>query len=600
VSAPRRYLFVPAGGAGDGLGHVNRCLRLAEQLTSARPRTAPRPRITFLASRLDEAARRFLRHPPGKGLRGLKPDVLQELKPGRQWDLVILDDRATSSEELRRLQGSGPVVCLDEGGQARGKASFLIDAIPRLPGGDAPNLSSLALLELPARSRRKVKWPPKKVLVTFGAEDRENLSGRLLDVFLAKGLLAPSQITLVEGPLFTVHDWPRGITLVRNPANLAALLPSFDAVFAHFGITSLEAVACGVPVILLNPSPYHARLGRLAGFPDVGIKIPDVRVLRQLLADPACPEAHVAAFNRKLGSKRAWRLPALLASMRPQGGPRCPVCGRDGNKVLERFSDRTYRSCRGCGSMYLESFAGKKMRYGERYFGREYKAHYGRTYLQDFQAIKKASRERLAIVRALKGKGVDGALVDVGCAYGPFLAAALEERLPCFGIDVSDEAVAYVTKKLGAPAICASFESVQGRHLPGRISAVTLWYVIEHFTDVALVLKKAADLLPTGGVLAFSTPNGNGISARKDLRRFLDASPADHFTIFRPAGLDHVLAAHGFELRQVRITGHHPERFPGFLGKLPSGAGFQLLERVSRLLGLGDTFEAYAVKVDET
>jgi len=113
------------------------------------------------------------------------------------------------------------------------------------------------------------------------------------------------------------------------------------------------------------------------------------------------------------------------------------------------------------------------------------------------------------------------------------------------------------------------------------------------------VLRKAADLLPAGGVLAFSTPNGSGISARKDLGRFLEASPSDHFTVFRPAGLARILSAYGFELRRIRVTGHHPERFPGLLGALGSGAGRRSLERASRCLRLGDTFEAYAVKVDE-
>jgi 2-polyprenyl-3-methyl-5-hydroxy-6-metoxy-1,4-benzoquinol methylase/spore coat polysaccharide biosynthesis predicted glycosyltransferase SpsG len=599
VSGPRSYLFVPAGGAGEGLGHVTRCLRLAEQLTSVRPKAGARPRIAFVASHLDEASRNLLGCLLVKRRGSVRPEVLPDLEPGRQWDLVVLDDRATSVEELHRLQERGPVICLDEGGRARMKASFLIDAIPRLPGGGDPNLSSLSMLELPQRSRRKASWPPRKVLVTFGGEDRQDLSSRLLDALLTERLFAPQQITIVEGPLFKRHDWPRGVIVARNPQALSSLLSSSDLVFAHFGITALEAFAAGVPVILLNPSAYHDRLGRSVGFPGIGIKGPRVRNLRQLLADPARLEAAVSEFDARLDQHRAWRLPSLLSSMQPQGSPRCPVCGRDENGVLARFQDRTYRSCAGCGVTYMESFAGARMKYGARYFGREYKAHYGRTYREDFPAIKKASQERLAIVRALTAENLNGVIVDVGCAYGPFLAAALDRGLPCFGIDVSDEAVAYVRKKLRIPAVRSSFESIPRRSLPGRISAITLWYVIEHFPDVALVLRKASDLLPTGGVLAFSTPNGSGISARKDLRRFLEASPPDHFAIFRPAGLARILAAHGFELRQIRVTGHHPERFPGLLGTLGTGPNRRVLERASRLLRLGDTFEAYAVKVDE-
>lgn len=601
MSAPRTYLFVPAGGAGEGLGHLTRCRRLAEQLASDGPRRGPRPRITFLASHIDRAARSLLQSTPGNRRAKAKPDVLLRLNPGRQWDLIVLDNRATSAEELRALLACGPVVCLDEGGEARGSASFLIDAIPRLPGGEAPNLSSLSFLELPARSRRKVQWPPRKALMSFGGEDRENLSGRLLDALLAHGLFSPSQITLVEGPLFVRHEWPRGITVVRNAAGLSRILSSHDVVFTHFGMTAIEAVACGVPSILFNPRQYHARLSRANGFPEIGIRVPDVYALKALLADKPSLQARVESLNTRMSRKRTWLLPTVLGSMRPQGKPQCTVCGRDGNRIVARFPDRTYRACGGCGVMYLESFATGSMKYGARYFGREYKAQYGRTYLQDFEAIKSTSRERLRIIQAVADGRLHGAIVDVGCAFGPFLSAVRDEGLPCLGIDVSEEAVQYVRKRLGVPAIRSSFEELQKRHLPRSISAITLWYVIEHFLDVGLVLRRASQMLPMGGVLAFSTPNGRGISARKNLRQFLENSPPDHFTVFRPSGLDTILASHGFQLRHIRITGHHPERFPGCLGDAALGrrGGSRTLGLASRILKLGDTFEAYAVKVDQ-
>jgi predicted TPR repeat methyltransferase len=127
---------------------------------------------------------------------------------------------------------------------------------------------------------------------------------------------------------------------------------------------------------------------------------------------------------------------------------------------------------------------------------------------------------------------------------------------------------------------------------------VTLWYVLEHFPDADGVLAKASALLPKGGVFAFSTPNGRGISARRDLQRFLLNSPGDHFTIFSPRKLGATLARYGFALRRVRVTGHHPERFPGVLGRAAqkwAGAA-RVIRAASVLLRLGDTFEAYAVR----
>ena len=207
----------------------------------------------------------------------------------------------------------------------------------------------------------------------------------------------------------------------------------------------------------------------------------------------------------------------------------------------------------------------------------------------------------MTIIRELLRSDVGGVVLDIGCAYGPFLDAAKDSGMPGYGVDVSADAVDYVRRNLRIPALCSAFEKVERRSLPRRISVVTLWYVIEHFKDTDLALRKVASLLPHGGVLAFSTPNGRGISARRGCARFLEDSPADHFTIFSPRGLRTLLAGYGLELRRIRVTGHHPERFPGTIGRAAqrSGRAFRIIAAVSRLLRLGDTFEAYAVKGDQ-
>ena len=588
----RSFLLVPAGGDGDGMGHLSRCLRIAGQLGAG---------VSLLSSRLDKASSALLRRGARDSAGRARPEILPGLKPGRRWDVVLVDGRATTISELLQLQKLGPVVCLDEGGEARAFASYLVDALPGLPNRCPANLSSQAFLDLPARSRHKGRGGFQKVLITFGGEDRQNLSRRLLDALLENGIFAPAQITVVEGPLFGPRVWPPATRVLRGVMRLADILPRYDLVFTHFGMTGFEAMACGVPVIQLNPAEYHARLSRAAGIPEIGIGAPDVHALQLFLEDEKGLMRRVEEFNSRLGARRAGRLAEIVRSLHVQGTPRCTVCGHDGNRVVARFSDRTYRACSGCGVLTMESFASHPMRYDAAYFGAEYKAQYGRTYLEDFDSIKSLSRERLRIVRGLAGEKVDGAIVDVGCAFGPFLAAAREDGLACFGIDVSSQAVEHVRKKLGIPALRASFVDVRRSQLPRRVSAVTLWWVIEHFPDADLVLRKASALLPQGGVLALSTPNGRGISARSDLRRFLEKSPADHFTIFSPRGLRRILSAYGLDLKLVRITGHHPERFPGILGRAAraSALASRIAGAASRLFGLGDTFEAYAVKGEQ-
>ena len=585
----KRLLIVPAAGSGNGMGHLTRCLRLSREVDVP---------VTFLTTRMDAAARSFLQRELSRVPARRRPAVTSRPGSGALWDLILVDARLTTRAELDAVAGHGRVVCLDEGGEARAFASFTVDALPGLPGRSDPNLGSPAFLELPPRARKRTAWPVRKALLSFGGEDAENLSGRLLAALTRNAFFAPGQLTVVEGPLFRVHEWPAGIEVMRSPEDLPERLPTFDLVFTHFGNTAFESLAAGVPVILLSPSRYHDSLGAAAGFPRAGVGTPDLRALRRALQDRAGMEGLVDGFNTRLGKDRSRCLAKLLASLRPRGTTLCPLCDLAANRVVARFSDRTYRRCRHCGIVYLESFAPEPKRYGDAYFSSEYRAQYGRTYLEDFDSIKAASRPRVRLVRELTGEGVDGVVVDIGCAYGPFLDALKEQGVPGYGVEVSSTAAAYVRKKLGIPAFCGSFENAPRAALPRRISAVTLWYVIEHFTDTDLVLRKASSLLPPGGVLAFSTPNGRGISARKGMTEFLRNSPSDHFTVFSPRRLRDILAEYSLGLRRVRVTGHHPERFPGVIGRAARRFPFayRLVGRASRILRLGDTFEAYAVK----
>ena len=162
----------------------------------------------------------------------------------------------------------------------------------------------------------------------------------------------------------------------------------------------------------------------------------------------------------------------------------------------------------------------------------------------------------------------------------------------------------HVGNTLGIRAHAAAFPVCSPREFFGldAFSVVTMWYVIEHFQDLPAVLARVGELLVRGGVFAFSTPNASGISARKNFREFLSRSPRDHFTLWEPEKVGKLLQAYGFRLKKLRITGHHPERFP-VLGKFTAGTGsgskflYRLILMISLLFGLGDTFEAYTVKI---
>jgi hypothetical protein len=54
-------------------------------------------------------------------------------------------------------------------------------------------------------------------------------------------------------------------------------------------------------------------------------------------------------------------------------------------------------------------------------------------------------------------------------------------------------------------------------------------------------------------------------------------------------------------VKKIVVSGHHPERFPvfGILAKSKISPFYWLLLAVSKLFGLGDTFEVYTVQEEK-
>ncbi|HUJ74781.1 MAG TPA: hypothetical protein VL359_07975, partial [bacterium] len=427
----RSYLLVPAGGEGEGLGHLLRCVRLSARLGAG---------VSFFVRHLDDAAKVVLAQRVALLPARSRPAMLSRLPRGSRWDVVAVDARGISAEELGELMPHGLVVGLDEGGDARGFAPFLVDTLPGPPRRAVANLSDPSYLFLPPQKRRQPPRSIRRILLSLGGEDREHLGEKLAEVMIRDGVADAGQLTVVQGPLSGSRTWPSGVAMgvATGPDGISPLLSSHDVLITHFGMAAFEALATGIPAILFNPTAYHAELGQAAGFPQIGVGTPDTARLKKLLADPAGLYQQPRSFNRAIGRDRGKRLPELLRTLSLIGSSDCPVCGAAGNRVIGRFPDRTYRVCRGCGITYLESYAGRRREYSDRYFLADYKAQYGRTYLEDFSSIKAACEPRVSILLELLGeRGAAGTVVDVGCAYGPFLAALKDRGSAGFGLDVS-------------------------------------------------------------------------------------------------------------------------------------------------------------------
>jgi 2-polyprenyl-3-methyl-5-hydroxy-6-metoxy-1,4-benzoquinol methylase len=378
-------------------------------------------------------------------------------------------------------------------------------------------------------------------------------------------------------------------------------------------------------VLLVSPTRLHEKLARNAGFVSAGRGIKDATRLAKLIFTAEGGGVSGRRFNTASLAKIALRcaeaarrygldteqretLAACVDRLEPRTSPVCPLCAYARPVVAGRFAGRTYRRCPRCGTLYMNRSGPPDIRYTEAYFFENYKKQYGKTYLEDFPNLTAMARRRLAIIKTLSRNG--RRLLDIGCAYGAFVLAARSEGFDCVGVDGSAAAASYLRDEPRITALAGFFpETALVQELRERFrhkfDVITLWYVLEHFETAQqaggscaakTALEKIHGLLKPGGILAFSTPNLCGISGRLSPQKFLEKSPADHWTVWSERSAKKVLPGFGFAVKRIVVTGHHPERFP-FCSKLsPRSLICKLIMALSKIFRLGDTFEVYAEK----
>ncbi|TVQ40243.1 MAG: methyltransferase domain-containing protein [Spirochaetaceae bacterium] len=577
-------LFVPETTPGAGTGHLRRCIDLCK-------RFAPRAAVYLPSDARSELVQSVVDELGSRA-------VIRSTQTFSDYRAIVLDRPVVQRREFIPWLRHSIVIGLDAGGNGRDHCSYTIDVIPRLRDNEKVNVRDIGLLELPRAVRASVVTRYTKALVTFGGEDPRNLTPKMVAALLRSGEFERQNITVVRGPLarWKVSDELR---VLERPSNLKDVLKEFDIVFTSFGLTAFEAAAAGATVVLLNPTRYHARLSRRVGFADIGVGTPRIRKIRALLQDSdlgrRCARLTVTSSRRELAD-----LLHTVSRVRHWG---CPVCRRTGNPAILRDPARSFFRCTGCGMVYREAFMDSGIRYDEGYFCEEYRRQYGRTYLDDYNAIRETGMRRATRMAAMLGRHKrkraerqPADLLDVGCAYGPFLDAAHQKTFRVVGLDVARVAVRYVRHELRFAVVEGSVEdrTVRERWQPQTLDALSMWYVIEHLQDLRWVLRWVSTVLRDGGVFAFSTPNGAGISGLLHKRRLLRNSPADHVTVWTPRTARRVLRRFGLRAVRVVVTGHHPERFPGCSAVKPGSALYRLLHGASRVLRLGDTFEVYA------
>jgi len=195
--------------------------------------------------------------------------------------------------------------------------------------------------------------------------------------------------------------------------------------------------------------------------------------------------------------------------MPPPDVPPCYLCGSARTDLVVANPQYSYVHCTDCGYRRKDQLPTAAEE--ERLYEDDYYTDRGLVVgLQSQSALMRGLIEsRVRMLTELNGG--PGLLLDVGAGTGLFMEASLIAGWTAKGLDTSAAAVEIARRITRANVIRGGIEDVPE---DAKFDAITLWDVLEHLADPRANLVRIRQLLRTGGLVAISLPNVDGLKAR--------------------------------------------------------------------------------------
>lgn len=252
------------GGETIGLGHIRRCLTLAEALSQQGAT------VHFVINN-NQAALDTVRT---NGFDAIPVDPDNDFEQTRdairrlQANVLVIDSYDIDADYLTRIRDPRNIlVAIDDNADRRLPVDVLINGNAYAPSLMYEVLPGTVLLvgaqyailrkEFRAASVRRIQDPATRILITIGGSDPANLTPRLVDLVLAKR--ADLQLDVVVGPFFHQADPitegaanKRGqIRVHYNPGDMRSLMVQADIAITGGGQTTYELAATGTPALAI-------------------------------------------------------------------------------------------------------------------------------------------------------------------------------------------------------------------------------------------------------------------------------------------------------------------------------------------------------------
>ena len=437
-------------------------------------------------------------------------------------DAIVTDCRDTNKKFMRSLIKIAPVISIDDLGKGARHAVLRIISLPTLkkPETNYNGLQYLVLDPLIDKIKQKIKdsnnEEKRGIVVSFGGSDPHNLTLEIVKILLASNY----RPKVIKGPFYRGSLEGIDVDIIENPKNIYDLIARAELLITSFGITMFEALYLGTPVILYNHTKYHYKLSLKYDLPNLAYpgyfsKSDMKRILLETINNKERLLSSCEKYQSLIDINAHERIIRIIRGTIDNGRKDC-LFHHHSYRIIFRKEDYSVCKCLKCGDLFLSRMSDTRDKYRKDYFLEEYIKQYGKSYEDDKKDIIKSGNVRLDKIEELKPDR--GRLLDIGCALGFFVELSLNRGWESQGIEISEYASNWARSRLGINVITGNFLSYNFKK--EYFDAITMFYVLEHFSNVEDVIKKIYTILRKGGVLAIAIPNRGGISYRLNRKNF--------------------------------------------------------------------------------
>ncbi len=193
--------------------------------------------------------------------------------------------------------------------------------------------------------------------------------------------------------------------------------------------------------------------------------------------------------------------PALAAVAPEPAPPPCILCGRSQSSRAVTVGSHDYVRCRGCGLLSVRPFPN---------------IHDLLSFYDDRSesfvdpSVDPSGEDRVHRVRfaeeldRIEEHCRRGRVLDIGCAWGFFLAQCKERGWDTKGVDLSHVQADYAGRRFGLDVFTGPLQDA--RFPAGHFDVVTMWHVFEHFHDPLGALREVKRVLKGDGTVVIAVP----------------------------------------------------------------------------------------------